>query len=154
MSTPFVVVGTYRPTKYRASRIGKYLTRFTNDLGITPLKDGVHGAQATSIWCDEALHAEVRRFAQHAQGSGWHQDGDMAPGSNMDHAAILWASVTPTEFSDMLVHAKIYRPEPYEIIIVRNLCGYHRSPPDAPKKPTRRWFFRQRIEVPKWMDLP
>ena len=151
---PYIVLGTYKPKKYRASIIGKWLTDFTGELGLKPLVDGVHGAQMTSIWADADLHAEVRRFAQHGQGSDWHQDGDQAPGSNMDHAAVLWAAVTPTQFKYHKVTNDItYQPEPFEIVIVRNLCGMHRSPPDAPKKPIRRWFFRQRIEVPTHMEL-
>ena len=152
---PYMVLETYRPKKYRASLIGKALTDFTESLGLIPLSDPVHGPQETSIWCDVPLHAEVRRFAQHSQGSDWHQDGDLADGSFMDHAAVLWAAVTPTEFKyHKLTNDKIYRPEPFQVIIIRNLCGMHRSPPDAPKQPTRRWFFRQRVQVPKHMELP
>ena len=150
IDAPYMVLGTYKPKKYRGSIIGKYLTDFTAKLGYIPLIDGVHGAQMTSIWADADLHAEVRRFAQHGQGSGWHQDGDQAPGSNMDHAAVLWAAVTPTEFK---LNDTIYQPAPFQIVLARNLNGYHRSPPDAPKKPTRRWFFRQRIELSN-VELP
>ena len=151
IDAPFMVLGTYKPKKYRGSLIGWHLTEFTGDLGLAPLKDPKHGPQTTSIWCDEDLHAEVRRFAQHGAGSEWHQDGDQADGSFMDHAAVLWAAKTPTEF---MVDDMIFRPQPFEIIVVRNLNGSHRSPPDAPKKPTRRWFFRQRIEIPTHMELP
>lgn len=152
MDCPFVVLGTYKPKKYSAKLIGKYLTDFTYSLGFKPLVDGVHGAQMTSIWANEKLHAEVRRFAQHGEGSDWHQDGDQAPGSNMDHAAVLWAAITPTEFKDG--DGNTYRPAPFEIVVARNLNGHHRSPPDCPKKPIRRWFFRQRIEIPTHPDYP
>jgi len=141
---PFVVLGRYRPPKFRASIIGEYLIEFTSKLGLTPLHDPEHGPQTTSIWCNEAVHAEVRRFAQHSQGSSWHQDGDLKDGSVMDHAAVLWAAVTPTEFR---LDNTVYRPEPFEIVIARNLGCFHRSPPDCPHKPTRRWFFRQRVKV-------
>ena len=148
---PFLLMGTYKPKRYRGSLIGEYLTKFTERLGLVPLVDGVHGPQVTSIWCNEKLHAEVRRFAQHSQGSSWHQDGDLAPGSNMDHAAVLWAAVTPTEYN---VGKEIFRPEPFEIVIARNLGCVHRSPPDAPHPPERRWFFRQRVELPTDIELP
>jgi len=150
MSTPYIVLGTYKPSKYRGSIIGPDILEILEPFGLVPLSDPAHGPQVTSIWCDEALHAEVRRFAQHSQGSGWHQDGDMAPGSHMDHAAVLWAAVTPTEFQ---WGGAVWRPEPFEIILVRNLGCFHRSPPDAPKPPKRRWFFRQRVEIPTDLEL-
>ena len=151
IDAPYIVLDTYKPKRYRGAIIGKALTAFSKELGLIPLKDPVHGPQETSIWCDTALHAEVRRFAQHSQGSSWHQDGDLADGSFMDHAALLWAAVTPTEFK---VNGTIYRPEPFQVVLARNLGCHHRSPPDAPKQPVRRWFFRQRLEVPKHMELP
>lgn len=152
MNSPYVIIGHYVPPKYRASVIGEYLTDLTFDLGLVPLNDPEHGPQTTSIWCDEERHAEVRRFAQHSQGSSWHQDGDLADGSKMDHAAVLWSAVTPTEFK--VATGEIFRPKPFQVIVVRNLNGHHRSPPDCPKPPIRRWFFRQRIEVPTHVSLP
>jgi hypothetical protein len=150
---PFVVLGVFKPPKFRASLIGKALTNFTQELGLTPLNDPEHGAQTTSTWCDEKLHAEVRRFVQPTgQGSGWHKDGDLADGSKMDHAAVLWSAVTPTEFKDS--EGLVWRPKPFEIVIARNLACHHRTPPDAPQPPERRWFFRQRVEVPSHVELP
>ena len=152
MSKPYIVLGTYKPPRYRAGIIGAALTAITEEIGLVPHIDPAHGPQETSIWCDTALHAEVRRFAQHSMGSGWHQDGDLADGSAMDHAAVLWANKTPTEFKTD--DGQICRPKPFEVVLVRNLNGHHRSPPDAPQKPKRRWFFRQRVEIPKEMNLP
>lgn len=151
IDAPYMILDIYKPKRYRASLIGAALTKFTKDLGLIPLKDPVHGPQETSIWCSVPLHAEVRRFAQHSQGSQWHQDGDLADGSFMDHAAVLWAATTPTEFK---ANDNVYRPEPFQIVLARNLNGHHRSPPDAPKAPTRRWFFRQRVQIPTHMELP
>lgn len=152
MKSPFIVIGYFKPRRYRASLIGKALTRITSRLGLVPLDDAAHGPQVTSLWCDEALHAEVRRFAQPSgQGKAWHHDGDLADGSKMDHAAVLWAAVKPTEFK---LGDKIYRPKPFEVVIARNMGCLHRSPPDTPAPPDRRWFFRQRVEVPVDMELP
>ena len=145
MSTPYLVIGYYKPKKYRGSIIGKALTKITKNIGLVPLIDKVHGPQMTSIWADAKLHAEVRRFAQHSQGSQWHQDGDLADGSTMNHCAVLWAAKAPTEFK--VADGNVYRPKPFELVIARNLNGHHRSPPDCPTKPTRRWFFRQRVEI-------
>lgn len=66
----------------------------------------------------------------------------------MNHAEVLWANKTPTEFQ---YQGKIYQPKPFEVVLVKNLSCYHRRPKDAPG---RRWIFRQRVEVPKHIDLP
>ena len=143
---PYQIIGYYKPSKLRGSIIGPDILSVISKFGLTPLDDPEHGPQVTSIWCDEALHAEVRRFAQPGgQGSSWHQDGDLADGSRMDHAAVLWSNKCPTEFKS---GGTIYQPQPFEIVIAYNLKGYHRTPPNVPKPPERRWFFRQRIEIP------
>lgn len=152
MNTPYLVLGHYKPSVYRGSVIGPAILALIAKHNLVPHIDPVHGPQTTSIWCDEAKHAEVRRFAQPGgQGAAWHQDGDLKDGAGMDHAAVLWASVCPTEFK---VDDTIYQPKPFEIVIARNLGCYHRTPPNAPKPPTRRWLFRQRVAVPHYLALP
>jgi len=150
MKTPYVVLCEYHPSRepWRAWRIGRELTAITGKLGLRPHVDAVHGAQETSSWCSPELHAEVRRFTQaHAQGEGWHQDGDLKPGSGMDHAQVLWCNVNPTQFQ---WNGKVYQPKPFEVVIARNLGCYHRRPPDAPRE---RWVFRQRVALPRFISL-
>ena len=151
MKQPFKSLGFYKPKKYRASQIGTDLVDMFS-LIVKPLHDD-NGPwpQETSLWYSKLHHAEVRRFAQPAgQGREWHRDGDLLDGSRMDHASILWSAVTPTEFR-CEGDDEIWRPEPFEIIIASNMACLHRTPTDAPLPPIRRWFFRQRVEVPDWL---
>ncbi len=155
--TPFVVLTTYKPKKpYSAKAIGADLVAITKEFGIAPLNDVVHGAQTTSTWCDPELHAEVRRFAQpHGMGKSWHQEGDTTPGSIMQAALVVWAARNPTQFRFAEGDTKtIHTPEPFQVVIGCNLACYHRTNPNVPKPPTRRWFFRQRVQIPKHLNLP
>ncbi len=149
-AAPYTIIGTYLPPRNRASIIGRDILEVIAHYDLTPLNDPKNGPQETSIWCHIPRHAEVRRFAQSGgQGAQWHQDGDLAQGSRMDHAAVLWSTSHPTQFKTP--DGALWQPEPYEIVIALNLACHHRTPPDAPKAPTRRWFFRQRVEVPQWL---
>ena len=144
-----VLKARYLPHPWRAWRIGRDLTRLTKKLGLVPLDDHINGPQTFRAWCDEALHAEAGWITyKGGQGEGWHQDGDLAPGSKMDHAEVLWANRTPTEFQ---YKGKVYQPKPFQVILVGNLSCHHRRPADAPR---RRWLFRQRVEMPKHLELP
>ncbi len=144
MPRPYIVLKQrYRPKRWRAWSIGRYLTRLTEERGLVPLDDSIHGPQTFRAWCNKDLHAECGWVTYKGnQGEGWHQDGDLAPGSQMDHAEVLWSNRTPTEFQ---YKGKIYQPKPFQVILVKNLSCMHRRPANAPK---RRWFFRQRVEVP------
>ncbi len=150
MPAPYLVLKErYCPKTWRAWQIGRYLTRLTGELGLVPLDDPVHGPQTFRAWCDEALHAEAGWVTYGGgQGRDWHQDGDTKPGSRMDNAMVLWANRTPTEFRS---NGRIYQPKPFQVIIVRNLGCEHRRPADAP---SRRWSFRQRVELPTFIQLP
>ena len=141
--TPYVVLGVYDPgpQPWKKWRIFRDLTRLTRDLGFTPLP-----GRSWKLVGQRGLHAEVRkRTVTGSQATGWHQDGDMDAGVEMDHAIVTWANVTPTEFK---VGDKIYQPTPFEVVIALNLGCYHRRPPDAPNE---RWFFRQRVQR---QDMP
>lgn len=150
MSKPYIVLKSYyRPSIWRAWRVGRDLTRLTRELGLVPLNDPTHGPQTFRAWCSRKLHAECGWITyKGGQGEGWHQDGDLAPGSKMNHAEVLWASKTPTEFQ---YQGRVYQPKPFQVILVKNLSCFHRRPDNAPK---RRWFFRQRVEIPKHIELP
>lgn len=150
MPAPYLVLKQrYCPKTWRAWQIGRDLTNLTRKLGFVPLDDPAHGPQTFRAWCDEDLHAEAGWVTyKKGQGEDWHQDGDLEPGSRMDNAMVLWANRTPTEFR---FGGKIYQPKPFEVILVRNLSCHHRRPKNAP---TRRWLFRQRVEVPKHIALP
>lgn len=150
MPAPYIVLRErFVPRRWRAWYIGRHLTRLTEELGLVPLNDPQHGPQLFRAWVNEKLHAECGWVTyKGGQGEGWHQDGDLAPGSKMDHAMVLWTNRTPTEF---LYNGKIYQPKPFEVVLVKNLSCLHRRPKDAPR---RRWIFRQRVEVPEHIDLP
>lgn len=150
MHQPYIILQErYVPRMWRAWRIGQYLTSLTREQGLIPLDDPSHGPQTFRAWCDEELHAECGWITyKGGQGEGWHQDGDLAPGSKMDHAEVLWSNRTPTEFQ---YQGKVYQPKPFQVILVRNLACYHRRPANAPR---RRWIFRQRVEVPRHLQLP
>jgi hypothetical protein len=139
---PFKVLAVYKPPKWSARRVGRDLCKISAEAGYSPLADSVHGPQLWCPWVSEKLHAEVkRRTPKKRKGADWHQDGDLDPGSQMNHILILWTTNTPTEFR---VGNKVYRPKPYEVVAFHNLSGHHRTPPDAKRV---RWLFRQRCEI-------
>lgn len=150
MAKPYIVLKErYRPKTWRAWCVGRDLTRLTRKEGLVPLADPAHEPQTFRAWYSKKLHAECGWITyKGGQGEDWHQDGDLAPGSQMDHAEVLWANRTPTEFQ---YKNKIYQPKPFQVVLVRNLACYHRRPADAPE---RRWIFRQRIKVPRHIELP
>ncbi len=155
MPAPYVVLKQrYCPSRWNARRIGEYLTSFTEELGLVPLDDPIHGPQtrrSAVAWSDVDFHAEVRKYTVRdpaALGFDWHREGDLTPGARMDSALVVWTNRTPTEF---LFNGEIYQPRPFQIIIGRNMGCEHRRPANAPR---RRWFFRQRVEVPQHMELP
>lgn len=161
-NAPYLVLGHYMPPPkgHFASKMASAILDILEPFNLVPKLRGqpddpdAWGPQMTSIWADWGRHAEMRRFAQpNGQGGGWHKDGDLEPDAKdvMDHAAVLWAEVVPTEFQ---YDGKVWQPEPGEIVIARNLVCPHRCPPDTPDPPKRRWFFRQRVEVPSHLDLP
>lgn len=150
---PYIVLGTYYPKVWKTWKVGPELCAITKAHGLVPHKDPVHGPLKLRYWWyDEKLHAEVRRRTladpKAVRGTQWHQDGDLDPGSIMNCALVTWCNKEPTEF---LYKDVIYQPEPYQVVISRNLCGSHRRPPNAPKE---RWLFRQRVAVPKHLKLP
>ena len=145
MTQPYIILKEkYIPSKWRAWRIGKDLTKFTQQLGLIPLNDTKIKRNPGAAWSDEKTHAEVRMTAvPGSEGTQWHQDGDTSPGARMDHGLVIWANRTPTE---LFIDNKIYQSESFEVILVRNLAGMHRRPANAP---ARRFMFRQRVELPK-----
>lgn len=153
--TPFLLLGTYIPSGppkgWKCWRIGRDLTRFSREKGLLPHFDPLHGAQEWAPWYDLALHAEVKkRTPKNPKGEDWHQDGDLTAGAKMDCALLLWASTTPTEFR-VGSRGRVAQPEPFDVVLFRNLLGYHRRPPGAPRD---RFMFRQRVKVPTHLLLP
>lgn len=151
---PFVVLGEYHPSKWNTWVIGPELVRFTRDKGLVPHPDPVHGPlHFVEWWSSDKHHAEVRKRTltspKAKRGEDWHQDGDLDPGSLMDCALVTWASTHPTEFKDP--GGMVFQPRPYEVVVSRNLYGYHRRPHHSP---VRRWLFRQRVQVPAHIQLP
>lgn len=138
---PPIVLAIFKPSRWRASIIGPELCAITRELGLAPH----HSPQMLKIlercsWKDYGQHASVVRFAvPEYEGSEWHQDGDHAPGADMDCSIVVWASRDPTQIR---YDGVIYQPEPYELVIFDNLRCYHRRPPDVSG---RRWLFRQRV---------
>ncbi len=148
---PYIVLGRYEPKQLtKAWKVGKYLTRLTAKKGLVPHVDPAHGPnKLTKSWYSDELHAEVHKVTANIESAeSWHYDGDTTPGSKPECALVLWSSDTPTEFK---WHNEIYQPEPYEVVIARNLECLHRRPANCPRK---RWLFRQRVTVPTHMILP
>ncbi|MCI0562147.1 MAG: hypothetical protein MN733_26975 [Nitrososphaera sp.] len=154
MNEPYIVLGTYKPTVLdKAWKVGEFITDFTRRWGLIPLYDPEHPAQSWAPWNSRQLHAEVKKTAAGivpAKANCWHYDGDTTPGSRTEHALVFWSSVAPTEIR-FNGQEKIYRPKPWEIVILHNLHCLHRRPDDAP---FNRFIFRQRCEVPKHILLP
>jgi hypothetical protein len=143
-------LGTYIPPFWKCWKIGQDLTDMTRRLGLVPLDDPRHPAQAWTPWNSLILHAEVKRWTpSHPKGAEWHQDGDQTPGSRMDHALVLWSTRMPTQVRDK--EGRVWTPQTYEVIIFKNLSCAHRRPPEVKGE---RFTFRQRVEVPKHMELP
>ena len=151
---PFKVLETYhwgKKGRY-ASKIGVDLCTFTESLGLVPFKNDEIQRNEKAAWSDYKLHAEVRMTAKPgSEGTSWHQDGDTST-NNMDCALVLWTNRDPTQFKfkgiTIIGGKEIYTPEPFQIVIARNLAAYHRRPPNVSG---RRWLFRQRVEVPDWL---
>jgi hypothetical protein len=152
---PYLVLGTYKPSRWRASVVGRELTDLTAKLGLQPHIDPHHGPLKLSgrNWSSELLHAEVRRRTfKTSQAESWHFDADLEPNGNPNCAIVLWASNSPTEikwrecssgvdeFSKGSKH--VYTPKPYEIIVFNNMHCLHRRPVGVPRV---RWVFRQRV---------
>lgn len=154
---PYLSLGLYKPSRWRAYQVGRELTDMTCDLGLIPHYDPMHGPLELTgrNWVNKLLHAEVRRRTFNTtQAEGWHYDGDTTEGSKPDCALVLWASNNPTQIRWKDYHGEvppigrgtqIYQPRPYEVVIFRNLSCLHRRPPNVPRV---RWVFRQRVQVP------
>lgn len=154
---PYVVLATYVPSwwphapKETCEEIGLDLVAITKRHKLKPLYDGVLYAQDWCPWVDMQLHAEVKRYTpDHGKSEDWHQDGDLDPGANMDHALALWTTKFPTE---LRVGTTVVQSQPFELILFRNLLVHHRRPLCAPRGGERH-FFRQRVELPKHIKLP
>jgi len=146
---PYIVLGTYNPTSWRAWKIGRDLTRLVKEKGLEPINDIHHRHQSRAAWHNASLVAYVRRrTVRNPKASGWHQDGDLVAGSQMDNCIVTWSSNTPTEFK---VGTTVYRPNKREVVLFRNLSCLHRRPPSCPRV---RWLFRQRVEAPTHITLP
>ena len=145
---PYIVLATYKPLIRKCSAIGRDLTAITRDLGLKPFRNDEIKRNTKAAWSSYSLHAEVRKTAvPGSEAEGFHQDGDTST-RDMDFAMVVWASKTPTE---VRVGSNIFQPKPYELVIFRNLACYHRRPKGIEGK---RYFFRQRVVVPKHIQLP
>lgn len=149
---PYIVLSMYKPSKWRASIVGRELTDLTDSLGLVPHYDPLHGPLELTgrNWCSKLLHAEVRRrtFSTN-QAEGWHYDADLNPDGNPDCSLVTWASNNSTQVKWRIgADTTIYQPRPYEVVIFKNLECLHRRPPNSPRV---RWLFRQRV---KTVDFP
>lgn len=146
---PYIVLGTYKPTLWKAFRVGRDICAITKAAGLTPHFDPKHGPLHGAAWYNEALHAECRRRTfKTKQAEGWHYDGDTTPGSQPDCCLVLWSSCQPTWIK---WNGSVYTAKPFEVIVFRNMSVTHRRPPNCVKN---RWTFRQRVAVPAHIQLP
>lgn len=149
--TPYIVLGTYYPTLWRAWKVGEDLTAITRSLGLLPHNDFEHGPQEWCPWFSRKRHAEViKRTPYQGQSEGWHYDGDLKSKANPHCAIVTWASATPTQWKNTNSEV-IYQPEPFRIIIANNYTKRHRRPPNCPRD---RFLFRQRVAIPTHIVLP
>ena len=145
---PFLVIAHYVPSKWNAQKVGKELTEATRRLGLIPHDDPAHGPLHSAAWFSDELHAEVRRRTfKTKQAEDWHYDGDLGGGANPNCALVLWSTNHPTE---IMYNNKIYVPNPYDLVIFKNMSVRHRRPPGCPRI---RWTFRQRTQVPEHLNL-
>lgn len=145
---PYQVLGVYHPPFWKAWKVGEDLTAMTKSLGLVPLNDPHHGPQTWTPWFSIKYHAEVHKWHPGTHvAEDFHQDGDIWPGSLMDHSLVVWAQYTPTEFR---ANNKIYQPKPFEVVIARNLGCFHRRPANAPEE---RFFFHQCVKNPTHIEL-
>jgi len=149
---PYVVLGKYYPSRWKSWVVGPELCRLTQEWGLVPHPDPHHGPLRLKTWYDVKKHAEVRvqtlSSPKAYRGEQWHQDGDLNPESKMDCALVTWSNVEPTQYQ---YKGRVYQPQPFELVITRNLGCLHRRPPEAPK---HRWLFRQRVRIPTHFSLP
>lgn len=145
---PFRVLATYKPPKWNAQRVGLDLTDITKSYGLIPHDDPAHGPLIKVPWFSIKLHAEVRRRTfKTKQAEDWHYDGDTTPGSKPDCCLVLWATNHPTEIK---YNGTIYVPNPYDLVIFKNMSVRHRRPENCPRI---RWVFRQRVAIPTNLNL-
>lgn len=138
---PFVILGDYWPPEWSPKRVGEDLLAVTHALGLSPLQDYAQKTQYTAPWYSEYWSAEVRRRTpSNTRAEGWHQDGDLDRGANMDMGLVLWSTNTPVE---VMLDGKIFQPKPRQIILLHNLSCVHRRPPYAEFV---RWRFRQKVK--------
>ena len=146
-----MVLATYKPQpgEWDPEKVGKDLVAITKKHGLIPHDDPAHGPLIKVPWFSEKLHAEVRkRTFKTKQAEGWHYDGDTTPGSKPNCCLVLWASNHPTE---IMYKDVVYTPNPYELVIFKNMSVRHRRPAGCPRM---RWVFRQRVQVPEHFYLP
>ena len=160
MRIPYILLAYYHPVIFppdkwnssagwRAWKCGEDLTEITRKAGLKPFYDPLHGPQEWWPWSSIKLHAEVHKWHPGThKAEDFHQDGDQCPGAKMNHASVVWASNNPTQFR---VNNKIYQPNPFEVVLFRNLGCYHRRPPGTPED---RFFFHQVVQLPNFMELP
>jgi hypothetical protein len=170
---PYRVLTTYKPSRWRASIVGRDLTAITAEWGLLPHLDKSHGPLHLTgrNWVSYPLHAEVRRRTFNTnQAEGWHTDGDLDPNSRPDCVIVTWASNSPTQIkwrkwpagsmsgldeASTLGHYPpfnepdkefelIYQAKPYEVVAFKNLSCFHRRPPGCPRV---RWLMRQRCDI-------
>jgi len=143
---PFIVLAKVVPTSKKCADIGRALTYITKQHGLIPFKNKEIKRNPKAAWFNYELHAEVRKTAvKDSEATSWHQDGDTST-NQMNFAMVVWADRQPTEFK---VGEKIYKSEPYELVIAKNLSCFHRRP----NIDGERYFFRQRVEIPKHIKL-
>jgi hypothetical protein len=154
---PYLSLGIYKPSRWRASVVGRELTDLTAELGLIPHIDRHHGPLKLTgrNWSSELLHAEVRRRTFRTnQAESWHFDADLEPKGDPNCIIVLWCSNTPTEIkwqeSSCGVNEigkdsrRIYQPKAYEVVAFHNKHCLHRRPANVPRV---RWVYRQRTNL-------
>jgi hypothetical protein len=140
------VIGRYEPSNFDATEMGEHLAKLSVDFG---LETSGSGYWYMAAWGDIKLSAELRSPANHPEivsyGSStkWHKDNFSA-----DVGMVVWSNREQTEIR--LPDGGVIKPEPGDILLIRNLSVEHRTPPEVSPD---RWFFRRHVKVPDWMEI-
>jgi hypothetical protein len=141
-----LVIGRYEPSNFDAQEMGRYLTDVSVKRG---LETSGYGYWWKSAWGDDKLSAELRSPNNHPEivsygtSTKWHRDNNSS-----DVGMVLWSNREQTEIK--LPDETVIRPEPGDILLIRNLSVEHRTPPEVSSD---RWFFRRHVKVPEWMEI-
>lgn len=161
-----IVIGKYLPQIMDAEKIGMDLVEMTkhieshgqgrgNYIGPPAASDATEYLAYIVQWMHGPMHAEVRSPESSAHTTNpvtnWHHDGIYKPRPDGDYGTslhdeqagmVVWSNRESTEIR--LADETVIRPEPGDIVLIRNMAAMHRTPL---VRSADRWFFRRYVKV-------